>query len=201
MANDNYCSPILVDVTFSGNAVSGASAAYGGGMDDYQISSPILTNVTFTGNTLSGGSGSKGGGICHHDATLTIYHGSFYGNDESAITNDATMNVYNSAFYDNNSGNDVNGSGTHNVTYSCSQENLSGLDASNQTLPSTPFDIGPGGELFLIQNPANPCIDNGNVDDANTAYGDFEWNLMTTAPDNALDTDTVDMGTHYPVLD
>jgi hypothetical protein len=65
MFNHNDSSPILTNVTFSGN-----SAGAGGGMDNFPGGSPTLTNVTFSGNSAE----DKGGGMHnngHSSPTLT----------------------------------------------------------------------------------------------------------------------------------
>jgi predicted outer membrane repeat protein len=69
---NNFSSPTLTNVTFSGNA-----AAYGGGMQN-NGSSPTLTNVTFSGN-----SADYGGGMENVNSSPTLTNVTFSGNNAS----------------------------------------------------------------------------------------------------------------------
>ncbi len=197
----NYdANPELINVVFSNN-LGTAYYVYGSGMYNTG-SAPTLTNVTLTnvvffGNTGSATVSTYGGGIYNNsNSTLNVSHGSFYQNAVSAIDNDGTAIIVNSVFYDNDD-NDVIGGGTHNVTYTCNQQNMVGT--GNQSLSSDPFVTGPDDELFL--NQASLCVGTGDNDAADAAYGVIDdvsvWQTMTTDIDGALDTTSVDMGVHY----
>ncbi|MFN8473345.1 MAG: choice-of-anchor Q domain-containing protein [Anaerolineae bacterium] len=72
MVND-YGSPTLTNVTFSGNS---AADQDGGGMYDY-VGSPTLTNVTFSGNKAQRG---YGGGMANSEGSPRLTNVTFSGN-------------------------------------------------------------------------------------------------------------------------
>jgi hypothetical protein len=96
---NNYSSPTVTNVTFSGNATSYGggmmnsgsnptltnvtfshnAAAFGGGMENVN-SSPTLTNVTFSGNSVSGGLDSAGGGMDNSSSNPVLTNVTFSGN-------------------------------------------------------------------------------------------------------------------------
>ena len=139
---------------------------------------PNLTNVTFSGNSASG----AGGGMINQSiANPTLTNVVFWGNSDDGSGPDVANIDTSSPVITN--------------TYSAA---LGGTNP--QTLSINPFDVGPSGELFLIQN--SVCVNAG----ADTAADDvvtglpaalLDWRDMTTASDGTLDTGTVDMGRHY----
>jgi predicted outer membrane repeat protein len=96
--NNDTSSPILTNLTFSGN-----SANLGGGIYNYTNSNPTLTNVTFSGNsaqngggmynlfcdptltniTFDGNSATYGGGIFNGGSSPTLTNITFSGNSAS----------------------------------------------------------------------------------------------------------------------
>ena len=76
MSND-YSSPTLTDVTFNGNSAS----ANGGGMRNWFNSNPKLTGVTFTGNTAAGNGGGMHNGSGSSPALVNV---TFSGNTAAA---------------------------------------------------------------------------------------------------------------------
>ena len=83
MYND-HSSPILTNVTFSGNSAVGDPVnGSGGGMMNYDSgsgpSNPTLTNVTFSGN-----SAAKGGALYNSDSSPTLWHVTMAGNTATA---------------------------------------------------------------------------------------------------------------------
>jgi predicted outer membrane repeat protein len=80
--NSEYSSPVLFNVTFSGN-----KAGWGGGLN-HSYGSPLLTNVLFCGNEA----GWAGGMMAEQDAP-TLKHVTFSGND-GYNQGGALMNYY-----------------------------------------------------------------------------------------------------------
>ena len=145
-ANQVSSAPTLTNVTFSGNT----AGTNGGGVYNTS-SSPTLTNVTFSGNTASGNCG----GMYNTGSSPILTNVVSWGNSGGG------PDVFNSA-------------STPVIAYTCSQQDLTGFGATNETLNGStnrgdPFDVGPGGELFLIQN--SVCVDSGDDTAATSAFG------------------------------
>ena len=85
-------SPILTDVTFSGNEAERGGAMYNDG-EDYGTSSPTLTNVTFSDNKAKSGGAMKNSGYFYGDSSTKLNNVAFYGNSAES----AGGGMYNSA--------------------------------------------------------------------------------------------------------
>jgi hypothetical protein len=73
ISNGNNCSPVLTNVTISGNH----SDDHGGGISNRNYSSPVLTNVTISGNR----SGNHGGGIYNTYSSPVLTNVTISGNE------------------------------------------------------------------------------------------------------------------------
>ncbi len=108
----NYSSsPMLTNVTFSGNS----SGGYGGGMYNNSSSSPVLTNVTFSGNF----SGDFGGGMVSSSSlvlTNVMFIGNFSLNGGGMVSFSSSPVLANVTFSDNFA--DEKGGGMYNTTSS-----------------------------------------------------------------------------------
>jgi hypothetical protein len=124
---NNGSSPILTNVTFSGN-----SATYGGGMCNIS-GSPTLTNVTFSGNLAING---YGGGMFNNSSSPTIRNTIFWGNTATAGSqiwdNSSTPSVSDSVVQDGYAG------GTNIITADPLLGTLGDYGGSTPTIPLLP---------------------------------------------------------------
>ena len=194
--SNNDSTVTMSDVSFVDNSAHADSYAFGGALYNWNSSDVTLVDVSFVNNQVVGGSGDGGGAIFNNSgSSLSVSQCSFYNNHDYVFTNFSTtgVTVVNSVFFGSTVG-DIDGSGTTDVTYTCSQQVIAG--AGNQQLTDDPFDIGPNGELFLLRN--SFCVDNGSDTDADAAYAPGGWSGLTTAKDGTTEgATTVDMGVHY----
>ncbi|MBU1518656.1 MAG: S8 family serine peptidase [Planctomycetes bacterium] len=141
-----------------------------GAIDCYDYSSPAIINCTIADNT---GSGSFGGVYASYGSSSTVRNSILW-----------------------NNGDDIYGPTT--LTYSCIQDGDTGTGNIN-TDPL--LKTGPWGNYYLSQiaagqlAPNSPCIDTGG-DSNDTIFG--SGHSFTTRTDNIPDSNTVDMGFHYP---
>jgi hypothetical protein len=125
LGSGGVCSPVLSNVTFSGNR-----ATYGGGMYNYAdtsgVTSPELTNVTFSGNRATYGGG--------------MYNQGGYGGTSSPVLTDVTFSgnraTYGGGMY--NYGGDFGKSSPKliNVTFSGNRADQYGGGMYNSTSPT-----------------------------------------------------------------
>jgi predicted outer membrane repeat protein len=187
------------NVEFIDNTSSGQGGAtwFGG------ILSLNLNNVVYSGNSCVGDGGAvytAGGSLSGTMRHLSVGGNTATGNvDGFYISNDTGASLVNSVVWGN--GDDdfyTNNIDYVTMTYTCSTEFL-GAGAGNEIQVTSPWDIGPNGELFLVQNPQNLCVDGALDATANTSYSSWGqmWGNMTTAKDSSLDVPAADMGFHY----
>ncbi len=162
MLNTSGSSPMLTNLTFSGN-----SAAYGGGI--YNNSTLLVTNSTFSDNSVT----YNGGGI-YNSGTLIVMNGRFprnsattYGASWGAgIYNNGTLTVTNSTLSGNS------------ATYGGSIANFGTLTVINSTLSGNHADWGSGITNYGALTVTNSTL-SGNFA-ANWAAGIY--NNTTSAP-------------------
>jgi hypothetical protein len=111
---DDFCSPTVTNVIFSGN-----TASDGGGMYNY-YSSPTLTNVTFRDNSV-GFYGGVGGGMYNNYSSPTLTNVTFSGNIAATAAGMYNINSSNpiltNVTFSSNSANG-GGGGMYNNNYS-----------------------------------------------------------------------------------
>jgi hypothetical protein len=92
-------SPVLTNVTISGNSVTGGEA-YGGGLYNYSNSSPVLINASVSGNSVTAsGNYGNGGGMYNDSSSPKLINASVSGN--SVTANGANGNgggIYNGGY-------------------------------------------------------------------------------------------------------
>jgi len=181
-------SPILINVTFSGNTASDG----GGGMSNSDNSNPTLTNVTFHENTASDGGGMYsyqcsstltnvtfsgntafhyGGGMYNTGSTITLTNVTFAGNTADyygtggyrggGIYNSTPSTTITNAIFWGNTPDQIDGSAS--VTYSDIQgwSNYTNGNISADPLLGTLADNGGFTQTHSLL-PGSPAIDVGN---------------------------------------
>jgi hypothetical protein len=106
MHNSVDSSPMLTDVSFSGNSAT----IYGGGMFNDYNSSPNLTNVTFYSNNTLYIYGSYGGGMYNDNSNPTLTNVTFASNSATdcgggMYNENSSPTLTNVTFYNNTGGN------------------------------------------------------------------------------------------------
>lgn len=139
----NYVgSPQITDSTFSGNSATDG----GGGMDNYEGSAPTLTNVTFTDNTATTG---WGGGMYNYKSSPILTGVTFSGNSASS------------------------GGGMSN--YTSSSPKLARVTFNNNTASS-------GGGGMQNNTDSNPTLTNTTFSNNNAETGAGMRNLANSNP-------------------
>lgn len=177
------------------------SATYGGGIFSDNWSQPKIRNCLIYDNSAS----SKAGGIyTGNNATAIIELTTVADNSSSSgggmYCESGSVTIENSIVYDN-SGGQVSGSAS--ISYSCVQ----GISETNGNINDDPEFTSTTRRDYLLsataagQTVTSPCINAGDADaDAVSiplADGARYLDTMTTATDNTVDADEVDMGFHY----
>ena len=182
--------------------LNNTAADGGGAISIGQHCQVNFDNVAISGNTC----GTNGGAIEIYDNLVTgkMRHLSIYNNSAGGLGDGFYVSTYNpitlinNVIWDNADGNDFVGADNVTITHTCCHDYLN-IDATNQIVLSSPWDIGVGGELFLSQAPANLCVGTGDDAEANSSFGAWQadWTALTTAKNSMLDMPAVDMGFHY----
>jgi predicted outer membrane repeat protein len=187
----------IASCSFAGNAAAddgGAIWSRGHNMD--------VLDTSFSGN-VAGGYGGALWTVAREDGIPRVRSSTIYGNsatDGGGIFTDDQFNdggvieITNVVLWGN--GTDLAGSGSAEVTYTCSQEYLS-TSPTNVVALTDPVVVGDQGELFLA--PSSACIDSGNDGAASDAYESIalDWGALTTTPNGSIDVPPVDPGAHY----
>ncbi len=185
--------PTVVNCTFDGNR-----AANGGGMYNEFTSSPTITLCMFTGNVAV----QEGGGMINWESSPTLTQCTFNGN--SAGTGGGGMYNYdrsrpvltNCILWGDVPSEIGNSESSPTVSYSNIQggwQGVGNIDADPLFVP------GPAGCFYLSQLSAGQAEDSPCVDAGNDTAANLNLDTLTTKTDEAVDTDLVDMGYHYPV--
>ncbi len=161
-----FSSPVLTNVSFTGNTVSSSSYyAYGGGM--YNNSShPVLTNVSISGNTVSTTSSS-----------FQAYGGGMYNNSSHPVLTDVRIsgNTASSSYY-------AFGGGMFNTA---SSPLLTNVTIAGNTASSSSYPASGGGMYNAASNPVltNVSITGNTASSASTtAYGGAMFNESSSSP-------------------
>ena len=189
-------SPVLTNVTFSGNSSGGEGGAmYNDGRRGE--SSPILTNVTFSGNSAEGDGGGMYNNGLGGNSSPDVYNSIMWNNRDSSGTGTISATIF------------LTGTATTTMTHSIVQDSLTGgswiggsyLDGGGN-LDADPLfilDIDPStaptttGNLRL--HPGSPAIDAGDNAYVTGVLTDLDGESRVI--DGNLDgTETVDMGAY-----
>ena len=189
-------SPVLTNVTFSGNSSGGEGGAmYNDGRRGE--SSPILTNVTFSGNSAEGDGGGMYNNGLGGNSSPDVYNSIMWNNRDSSGTGTISATIF------------LTGTATTTMTHSIVQDSLTGgswiggsyLDGGGN-LDADPLfilDIDPStaptttGNLRL--HPGSPAIDAGDNAYVTGVLTDLDGEPRVI--DGNLDgTETVDMGAY-----
>ncbi|MGB3479494.1 MAG: right-handed parallel beta-helix repeat-containing protein [bacterium] len=174
---------ILSNLLYNNTAQSG-TWNYGAGI--HINSMAIVYNNTIAGNSCIGGGSNRGGGIHVYDSTNTIANNIVVNN--SAVNgggiggpSNAHATLMNNDVWNNTGGN------YYNIT-----------PGPNDISEDPLFATGPLGDYYLSQTAAgqpqnSPCVDYGF-----TTAESLELHTFTTRTDTIYDSDTVDLGYHYP---
>jgi hypothetical protein len=194
--------PKISGCTIEGNQaqIDNGVGGYGGGIDvqgDYDDSCfPWIVNCLVINNAAV-----KGGGVCcrewgfPHLNNLTIIGNT--AQEGAGIANIPAPLKYGQAYMTNCIVWDNDISGKADVSFSDIENGYAGYGNIN-TNPM--FIKGAWGDYYLSQENAgqmftSPCVDRGTEVDELARF-DNTW--LTTRSDGAFDTNTIDMGFHYP---
>jgi hypothetical protein len=183
---NNYwsSSPILINVTFSGNTAS----KNGGGMFNSMECSPTLTNVTISANTAT----ENGGGMYNDFSSPTLTNVTFSNN---TATNGGGMHNYimsnpaltNVTFLENTAAS--NGGG------------MSNQELSSPTLTNAILWGNTGGQVYNT-NSSTPTIIYSDVQGGYTGTGNIDLDpLLGALANNGGFTQTHALGTSSPAID
>ncbi len=213
-------SPTIRNCTITGNQTLG-SAGIGAGINCEQAS-PVIANCLISNNTTT----NVGGGIACFESNPTIYNcviannGAAFGGGGIDLDNSSPVIANSTIIVDDpnapknggiSSKNDSfpavanciiwgNGDDLLNTsaTYSCVEDNDPG--EGNIHIEPT-FTTGPFGDYYLSQIAAGQLIDSSCIDVGNAdANPDLGISTYTTRTDGVPDSDTLDMGAHYPAI-
>jgi hypothetical protein len=190
--NNDSSSPMLVNVTFSGNFASGGGGMYNSGY----YKDPTLTNVTFSGNsassgggmynnassptltdvTFSGNSAANGGGMFNYRSGLTLTDATFSGNSAAngggMNNSDSSPTLTNVIFSGNSASSD--GGGMFNV-------GNSSPTLTNVTFSGNSATANGGGMRNHWQN-CNPRLTNVTFSGNSAANGGGMFNSYKSNP-------------------
>ncbi|MHC4675706.1 MAG: InlB B-repeat-containing protein, partial [Planctomycetota bacterium] len=194
-------SPKITSCLFYDNGYYYGWTAYGGAID-CEDASPVITNCTFSFNYA----GYDGGAIFSSwysspQVVNCVFEMNFnHAIHEYAATLTSDVTVTNCLFYDNFQG--AYYDADTDTVYADANETNGIPDgyASNNIDGEPLFRTGPFGDFYLSQTSAeqlndSPCLDAGS----GSAFDIFgSASTHTTRTDNVQDTNSVDIGYHYP---
>jgi len=209
----DYCSPDISDSIIDGNT----AGADGGGIYCFKDASPIIGNSLITHNsagnnggglqcngyfamptvsncTITGNSAPNGGAAyCFGSSTVTILDSILWGNvgsygPELMLAHNSTMNVSFSTVQ--------GGAAAIYLEPGC---NLN-WDEGNMADPPL-FTRGPLGDYYLSQTAAGQGADSPCADAGSDTAANIQLDSYTTRTDQVGDSDLVDLGYHYPIVE
>lgn len=208
---DGENSPLIRDNTLKGNHADSG----GGGLACYRCDVELINNLVCL-NTTDG----NGGGVVLSDCDPVVQNCTIV--DNSALIGGGTyvsaamITISDTIFWGNRASNDGDGMyvnyfyppepSTISISYCNFEGGLSSLYIAPEcTLDPGPglmnenplFVIGPGGDYYLSQDPAQPGVTNPCVDEGSALAVDLGLDGYWTRTDQVPDAGTVDIGFHY----